>query len=162
MIYKILQDSSQIFVRLMPDNYTKRVRLLLLPYILGILLFVLIPASLSFMLAFFQYNALLAPIWSGKLNFILAYTDELFLLSVKNSIVLIILPVPLRVLDTFFVARLMQRRGPLLIWLRASIYLPSVIPAPAYALASLWILNPVFGPVNIFLRSFGGYSRLVC
>ena len=136
-------------------SYTNKLYLLLIPYFLGILFLVVLPGILSFILAFFQYNALSAPVWAGKLNFILAYTDELFQLSVQNSISLVILPVPLRVLGTFFLAYLMLHSGPLVKWLRASIFLPSIIPAPAYALAWLWILNPIFGPVNILLRSLG-------
>ena len=142
-------------MHLIPHNYTKRVRLLLLPYAMGTLFLVIIPALLSFLLAFYQYNALSPPIWVGKLNFILAYTDELFLLSIKNSIALVILPLPLRIFGAFFLARLMQRHGRFLNWMRASIYLPSIIPAPAYALAALWILNPIYGPVNILLNFLG-------
>lgn len=136
-------------------SYTNKLHLLLMPYLLGIIFLVLLPGILSFVLAFFQYNALSSPVWVGKLNFILAYTDEIFLLSMQNSISLVLLPVPMRVLGAFLIARLMLRRGPFVNWLRASIFLPSIIPAPAYALAWLWILNPIFGPLNILLRSFG-------
>lgn len=41
----------------------------------------------------------------GNLNFVLAYTDKLFQLSVQNSLALIILSVPFRVLGVFLVAR---------------------------------------------------------
>ncbi len=136
-------------------SYTRKLYFLLIPYTLGILLLVILPGIFSFVLAFFRYDALSSPLWVGNLNFILAYTDELFLLSVQNSISLVLLPVPMRVLGAFLIARLMQKKGPLLNWLRASIFLPSIIPAPAYALAWLWILNPLFGPVNIILRALG-------
>jgi len=136
-------------------KYRTRVRLLLLPYLSGILLLVVLPALVSFVLAFFRYDALSAPVWVGKLNFILARTDELFNLSVKNSLALVIIPVPLRVLGAFLLARLLQRNGPLVGWFRVSVYLPTVIPSAAYALAWLWILNPLFGPLNLLLRAVG-------
>ena len=136
-------------------RFESRLRLLLLPYALGILLLVVVPALVSFGLAFFQYDALSAPRFVGRLNFILAYTDELFTLSVQNSLALIILPVPLRVAGAFIVARLLQRGGRGLHALRAAVYLPSVIPGAAYALAWLWIFNPLYGPLNLLLRAVG-------
>lgn len=136
-------------------HYNLRVKMLLIPYLLGILLLVFIPAALSFTIAFFKYDALSPPVWAGELNFILTYTDELFNLSMQNSLSLVILPVPLRVLGAFLLARLMQRKGRLISWLRASIYIPSIIPSVAYALAWLWILNPLFGPLNLILRAIG-------
>lgn len=136
-------------------SYEARLRLLLLPYALGIVALVLIPAGISFGLAFFQYDGLSAPRWVGTLNFVLAYTDDLFTLSVQNSLALIIVPVPLRVFGAFLLARLLQRGGRLLPWLRASVFLPSVIPGAAYALAWLWIFNPLYGPFNLLLQAVG-------
>ncbi len=141
--------------RLWRPSYQQRLRLLLLPYLSGILLLVGLPALLSFGLAFFRYDALSRPTWIGTLNFLLATTDELFLLSIQNSLALVILPVPLRVLGAFLLAVLLRRNGRFLGWFRAVIYLPSIIPAAAYALAWLWILNPLFGPVNLLLQAVG-------
>lgn len=136
-------------------SYHNRLHLLLLPYLLGVLLLVILPALLSFSLAFFRYDALSPPRWVGTLNFTLIYTDELFALSVQNAAALVLLPVPLRVAGAFLVACLLRRNGRFLGWFRAAIYLPSVIPSAAYALAWLWILNPLFGPLNLLLRSIG-------
>ena len=138
-----------------PLSYQQRLRLLLLPYLSGILLLVALPAFLSFGLAFFRYDALSPPTWIGNLNFLLVTTDELFLLSIQNSLALVIVPVPLRVLGAFLLAILLRRNGRFLGWFRAAVYLPSVVPTAAYALAWLWILNPLFGPVNLLLQAIG-------
>ena len=130
-------------------------RLLLLPYLLGIIGLIILPAIAALSLAFFAYDGLNPPRYVANLNFILAYTDELFNLSVQNSLSLILLPVPLRIFGAFLLARFYQRGGRWLNWLRATIYLPTVIPAAAYALAWLWILNPLFGPLNMGLRALG-------
>ncbi len=136
-------------------SYQLRWRLLLLPYAVGILLLVVLPGLLSFGLAFFRYDALSPPAWAGTLNFVLAYTDELFALSIRNSLALILIPVPLRVLGAFFLARLMHGSGRFLGWFRSAVYLPSVVPAAAFALAWLWILNPLYGPLNQLLLVVG-------
>jgi multiple sugar transport system permease protein len=131
---------------------------LLLPYTLGILLLVFIPAGVSFFLAFFHYDGISSPVWAGTLNFTLAYTDDLFFLSVRNSLALIILPVPLRVMGMFLIAYLMRGRGKFLNWLRAFIFLPTIVPTVSYSLAWLWILNPLFGPMNLLLNAAGLYT----
>lgn len=136
-------------------SYERRLYALLLPYLLGILALVVLPALLSFGLVFFEYDALSPPRFVGTLNFFLAYTDELFQLSVQNSLALIIVPVPLRVLGAFLMARLLLRGGRWLNGWRAAVFLPSIIPGPAFALAWLWILNPLYGPLNLLLRSLG-------
>ena len=141
--------------RLWRLSYQQRLRLLLLPYLSGILLLVGLPALLSFGLAFFRYDALSPPTWIGNLNFLLVATGELFLLSIQNSLALVILPVPLRVVVAFLLAILLRRNGRFLGWFRAAVYLPSIIPAAAYALAWLWILNPLYGPVNLLLQAVG-------
>ena len=155
--YRAIQSNAPMLnLRRLPQlSYQARLRLLLLPYAVGIVVLVVIPALISFGLAFFHYDGLSAPRWSGNLNFILAYTDELFNLSVQNSLALIILPVPMRVFGAFLVAYLMQRGGRFVNWFRATVYLPSVIPSAAYALAWLWIFNPLYGPMNLLLGSLG-------
>lgn len=143
-------------------HHRRQLNLMLLPYGLGILLLIILPAIASFALAFYEYDALSPPQWLGTLNFILASTDELFSLSIQNSLALIILPVPVRVFGTLLIARLVLRDGrriarpslPLTLT-RSAIYLPSIIPSAAYALAWLWILNPLFGPVNLILQAVG-------
>lgn len=149
------QPTMSYVRRLLHPGYNARLRLLLVPYALGLLVLIVIPGILSFSLAFFRYDALSPPEWVGSLNFILAYTDELFQLSVQNSLALILLPVPLRVFGALLVARLFQRGGRFLSWFRAAVFLPTIIPTAAFALAWLWILNPIYGPVNLVLGVFG-------
>ena len=136
----------------MNQAHDRRLRLLLLPYAVGICFLFILPALLSFGLAFFRYDALSPPRFAGLLNFQLARTDELFGLSVANSLALVVLPAPLRVAGAFLAARL-ARGGRLRHLLRAAVFLPSAVPASAFALAWLWILNPLYGPLNRLLAA---------
>ncbi len=136
-------------------SYDRRLRLLLLPYGAGIAVLFVAPALLSFALAFFRYDGLSPPRFAGTLNFALAATDELFALSVANSLALVLLPVPVRVLGAFLLAWL-ARRGRLSGLLRTAVFLPAAVPASALALAWLWILNPLYGPLNGAIGALGG------
>jgi multiple sugar transport system permease protein len=106
-------------------------------------------------MAFFTYDGLSPATWVGWLNFRLVYYDQLFLLSVVNSLALVVLPAPLRLVGAFLLALLLWRGGKALGFFRSTIFLPSVMPNAAYALAWLWILNPLFGPLNLTLRAIG-------
>lgn len=131
------------------------VLLMLLPYLGGILLLVGLPAVLSLALAFTEYDALAPPIPVAFENFTEMFRDPLFLKAAKNSLVFICLAVPLRVLGALGVALLLNRPRRGVGIYRAGIYLPTVIPDAAYALIWLWILNPIYGPLNVILRAAG-------
>jgi multiple sugar transport system permease protein len=103
-----------------PTQFDRRVRRLLLPYAVGLVVLVVLPALLSLALAFFRYDGLSPPRFAGTLNFRLAFTDDLFTLSIANSLALVILPVPLRVFGAFLLAWLAQR-GRLSHLLRAAV-----------------------------------------
>src|SRR5688500_20132562 len=92
-------------------SYRSRLYLLLLPYAAGTLLLVLLPALFSFVMAFFTWDALSMPEWVGLLNFRLVWYDQLFLLSVANSLALVLLPAPLRLIGAFLLALLIWRGG---------------------------------------------------
>lgn len=141
--------------RLTHLSHHTRLRFLLLPYAIGILILFLIPAAISFGLAFFRYDGLSTPEFIGTLNFRLAFTDELFWLSIQNTLAFVILPVPIRIFGAFLLSRLLLRDGRFLNWVRGAVFLPSVIPGAAYALAWLWILNPLYGPLNLALQAVG-------
>jgi multiple sugar transport system permease protein len=136
-------------------RFEGRLRLLLVPYAAGVIGLVVAPAALAFGLAFFHADALSPPRFAGLVNFRLAFLDELFRLSVSNTLALVLLPVPLRVGGAFLLARLLRRDGRFVWPARAVVLLPSAIPAAAFALAWLWILNPLYGPLNQLLEACG-------
>lgn len=128
---------------------------MLAPFLLGTLALVVAPAALSLALAFTGYDGLSPPEWRGLANFRGLLRDELFHAAARNSLVFVAVSVPLRVLVALALALLLAapRRGVALY--RAAVYLPTIVPSPAYALAWLWIFNPVVGPLNLVLGALG-------
>ncbi len=129
--------------------------LLLAPFLFGIATLILLPALLGLPLAFTSYTSLAPPRFTGLQNFRDLWHDEIFRLSLRNTFGFILIAVPLRLAGALGIALLLQRRtwgaGPM----RAAIVLPTVVPDVAWALAWLWILNPLYGPLNIALRAIG-------
>jgi multiple sugar transport system permease protein len=136
-------------------NYRNRSTLLLLPYLLGVLFLVGMPLLISVGLAFFTYDGLSPPTWSSWNNFREALREPFFRVAVVNSLTFVYLAVPLRLLAALGLALLLSwpRRGSGLY--RAAVYLPTIVPEIAYALLWLWILNPLYGPLNQLLRAIG-------
>jgi multiple sugar transport system permease protein len=128
---------------------------MLLPYLAGTLLLVGLPALMSGVLAFTTYDALTPPVFVGFANFRLLAADPMVGTAVGNSLLFIVLAVPLRILGALGLAMLLLRPRRGAAGYRAAVYVPTVIPDVAYALIWLWILNPVFGPVNLALEALG-------
>jgi multiple sugar transport system permease protein len=129
--------------------------LMLAPYLIGLVALVIVPAITGFGMAFADYNALQPPRFAGMANFRGLLEDEVFRIAIGNSLFYIALAVPLRLLGALLTARLLLRptRGTPLY--RALVYLPTVIPDMAWALIWLWILNPIYGPLNQSLALIG-------
>lgn len=136
-------------------RYQRSLLLLLLPFLFGVTLLVVAPAILSLGLAFTHYDGLSAPSWAGWANFQALATNQLFGIAVGNSLLFVAISVPLRTLLTFGLALLFARPRRGVGLYRAAVYLPTVVPGVAYALIWLWILNPLYGPLNLLLGSVG-------
>jgi multiple sugar transport system permease protein len=128
---------------------------MLLPFLVGTVLLVALPALVSAGLAFTTYNALSPPVFVGFGSFRSAAADPLTPIALGNTVVFVLLAVPLRLLGAFGLALLLNRERRGVGAYRAAVYLPTVIPDVAYALIWLWIFNPLFGPVNLLLEGLG-------
>jgi multiple sugar transport system permease protein len=136
-------------------TYRAQLGLMLAPYLLGILVLIAIPALAGLPLAFTDYNALQPPVFTGFDNFVELWRDEVFHIAVKNTLFYIGIATPLRLAGALALALLLVApiRGVRLY--RVLVYLPTVIPDLAWAIVWLWILNPIYGPLNQFLALFG-------
>jgi multiple sugar transport system permease protein len=128
---------------------------LLAPYLVGTIVLSLAPAVLSLALAFTEYDALSPPVWHGLRNFHDIFSDELFLISLRNSAFFVLLAVPLRLGSALALALLLNQRRRGVGAYRVAVYLPTVVPDVAYALIWLWIFNPIYGPLNQALSALG-------
>jgi len=136
-------------------SYRRQIALFLTPYLLGTLVLVVLPALATVAVAFTDYQAIEPPTWVGLDNFRRLAETPLVRLALNNTLVFAGLAVPLRLLGALVLGLLLggRRRGTGLY--RAAVYLPTIIPEAAYALVWLWILNPVYGPLNLILGAFG-------
>ena len=125
------------------------------PFAAGAALLVVVPALLTVGLAFTDASGLSRPQPNGLDNLRRLGEDPLLPLSLQASAVYLAAAVPLRLLVATGLGLLLAapRRGGALY--RASVYLPTAVPDVALALLFLWLLNPLYGPVNALLGLAG-------
>lgn len=126
----------------------------LLPLALALGLLVFAPLLMTLALGLFSFDGLAAPQWLGWAAYQRMLDDALFQQSLRNSLLIAALSIPLRLLLALGLSLLLQRpgrasRAALLISL-----LPVVVPTLVWATAWLWLLNPHFGPIAAALDSW--------
>jgi multiple sugar transport system permease protein len=126
------------------------------PWLLGVGLFFLYPLASTIYFSFTHYDLLSNPRWVGLSNYRFMFTEDPDLIqAMKNTLWLVVVMVPLRVLLGLGVAGLAVslKRGVSLF--RAMVYLPYLVPPVAGTIAFVFLLNPGTGPVNHVLGWFG-------
>lgn len=125
------------------------------PFILGFLIWFLIPALISLWLAFHDWNMIQPPKFIGLNNFKNLLSDKLFWQSLKVTTKYTAISVPLTMVLAFLLALLMNTKVPGIALFRTIYYMPSIVPSVANAVLWAWILNSEFGLLNAFLHIFG-------
>lgn len=125
------------------------------PFILGFIIWFLIPALTSLWMAFQDWNMITPPRFIGWNNFRDLFKDKLFWQSLKVTSVYTAVSVPLSMILAFLVALLMNAKVRGIAVFRTIYYMPSIVPAVANAVLWAWILNSEFGLLNAFLHVLG-------
>ena len=136
-------------------NERRSLVLLLGPYLVGVTFLVVVPAAITFGLAAFEWDLVRSPRFVGLVNAEDLVADPVFRTSVRNSLLFALTAVPLRLLGALALALLLHPRLRGGGAYRTAVALPAFLPDVAFALLWLWILNPLYGPLNTGLSLFG-------
>jgi multiple sugar transport system permease protein len=126
---------------------------LILPWILGFLVWIAYPFASSLYLSFTEFNIFQPPKWVGIENYVKMFTKSRdFWPALRLTLLYAVFNVPLGLASALGVAMLLNRnvRG-IGVW-RTIYYLPAVLPAVAVALLWRWMLSPSSGLINFVLR----------
>ena len=129
--------------------------IMLVPFVVGLAVLVVAPAAVTLALSLTEYDLIGPARWVGLGNFRELAEDEVFRIALVNSLVFAAIAVPLRVLAALGLALLLYRRAAGVGPARTAAMLPTIVPDVAYGLIWLWLFNPLYGPINILLRSGG-------
>lgn len=125
------------------------------PFVVGVAVLVLAPALGTFSIAAFDWDLLGPPRFVGLGNVRELLDDPVFRISLRNSLLFLAAAVPLRLLGAVVLALALRGRTRGHAVGRVAVVLPTVVPDAAYALLWLWLLDPLFGPVNLALSALG-------
>jgi multiple sugar transport system permease protein len=129
--------------------------LMLAPYTVGALLLFVVPALYSLGLALTDADMLTPARFVGLANFQDLAGDEVFPGVLWRSALFVALAVPLRLAVATGLALLLHARVRGARAGRTFAFLPSVVPDAAWAMIWLFLLNPIYGPVNWLLGLVG-------
>ncbi len=129
---------------------------LLAPTIVIFVLFMIYPIIRSLYLSFFELKSG-SYIFVGLHNYIMLFHDKTFYKSLFNTIIYLIIQVPVMIFLALIIAVLIEEkflRGKS--FFRTAIFLPSVTALVAYALVFKVLLNGDHGLINYVIEFFGG------
>ncbi|HLV09769.1 MAG TPA: sugar ABC transporter permease [Halanaerobiales bacterium] len=130
--------------------------LYLAPFALIFITFTVIPVLIAMVLSFTYYNMLEAPIWVGWQNYLkLFLSDDVFLLSVKNTFVFAIITGPVSYLACLLFAWMVNEFKPKIRALFTLIFYAPSISGNAYLVWQIMFDTDQYGYLNGLLLNIG-------
>jgi multiple sugar transport system permease protein len=130
--------------------------LFILPVVLGILAFNVVPMIVSFTWSFTDYPMLRSPVFVGLQNYIDLFTQNShFFQSILVTVIFAVTAVPLGIVGAFILAILLNQRVKGIAFFRTCFYIPTVVPFISSAILWGWLLNPDYGLINAILFKLG-------
>ncbi|MBI5670086.1 MAG: sugar ABC transporter permease [Chloroflexi bacterium] len=129
--------------------------ILILPWLVGFLVFLAYPMLRSLYLSFTSYDLLSPPVWVGFRNFERIFSDANFWQSVKVTFLYALGSVPGGTIIALALAMVLsQKLRGVNIW-RTIFFIPSILSSIAVAVLWLFIFRPEGGLLNMVLGVFG-------
>lgn len=118
------------------------------PWIVGFAVFTLYPVVASLYFSFCDYSILQRPLWIGLENYRTLAGDDVFWLSLRNTLYFAGAAVPLGTVVSLALALLLNQDVRGRAFFRTLFFLPSIVPLVASAMLWLWIFNGSSGLLN--------------
>lgn len=125
------------------------------PVLLGLAVFTIGPILASLFFSFSDYEMGLNARWIGSDNYEKLASSDVFLQSLRNTLLYVLLYVPLAVVFSFILAMLVQGKLRARGFFRAVFFLPVVTSMVAAALIWGWLYHPDIGLLNYLLSLVG-------
>lgn len=130
--------------------------LMIAPYMVIFFAFTVLPVLMSFVLSFTSFDMLQAPKFIFLDNYVnLFLNDEVFLIALKNTLILAIITGPLSYIMAFLFAWLINELPKKIRWLFTLIFYAPSISGNAYLLWQLLFSSDRHGYINSFLINLG-------
>lgn len=125
------------------------------PWLIGGLLFVLLPMGLSVFLSLTDYSLLEPPMWIGLENYRQLSSDPRFWLSVRNTLAFSAVFIPVATALSLVLAVGLSGTLKINRFVQACVFIPTLVPMVATAVVFSWLFNAKYGLVNQLLGKLG-------
>ncbi len=130
--------------------------ILILPAVIPLLIFTVLPVLGAIGLSFTRFDAFYATMdWTGVNNYRDAFGNDLFHTTIRNTLQFTVGFVPLSMAAGFMAAILLNRRIRGISFLRGAYYLPVLTSTIAMGIAWMWLFQPQVGLVSLLLKLIG-------
>ena len=122
---------------------------------------IVVPFVMNIYLSLTKWPGIGSPRWIGMANYTRLFADATFWLSFRNSVAMIIAMVVIPTLLGLLLASVLfdflgkRFNGQVASALRATYYLPQILPVVIAAIVIGWILRPENGALNVMLKAVG-------
>lgn len=122
------------------------------PFLLIFTVFTIVPVLMSIGLSFTTFDMINAPKWAGVNNYLyLLLKDDVFMLSLRNTLILAVIIGPVSYFASFFFAWLINELQPKVRWILTIIFYAPSISGSAYLLWLLIFSGDMYGYLNALL-----------
>jgi multiple sugar transport system permease protein len=136
-------------------NKALTVLLFLLPCLIGLIVFNLIPIIQSAYISFTEWNLISSPRFIGFDNFIDIFSDEYSIKSILNTFRFAILYVPIVIVISLFLAAILDMKLKFVQVYRSLIFIPVLLSWVVVSLLWMWLFNADNGLINYLLSLLG-------
>ncbi|MBN1407546.1 MAG: sugar ABC transporter permease [Calditrichaceae bacterium] len=133
--------------------------LMSMPYLISFVLFVAFPLIFSFILIFHKWNIVTPMEWVGMRNFVRLFQDVLFFKSIGNTLVFLLIHIPLQIIVALLLAVLLNQKIKFRGFFRAIFFLPVIISGVVITILWNQLYNYETGLFNLLLMKIG-FTRI--
>ena len=126
------------------------------PWMIGFIIFTLIPVGASIYYSFTEWTIIGEPKWVGFDNYVRMFTrDPLFWQTLKVTSTYVLFTLPLKLIFGLGLSLLLNLKLKGMNFFRTIFYIPEVISGVAVSLMWMWLLQPDTGVINTLLSYIG-------
>lgn len=129
--------------------------LLVSPYIIHFILFVAFPVIFSIVLTFHKWNIIAPMEYTGLSNYIRLFQDEVFLKSLGNTLIFLVIHIPLQIIVALFLAHILNQNIKFRGFFRAAFFLPVIVSGVVVTILWQQLYGFDTGLLNRLLVSVG-------
>lgn len=129
--------------------------LLVSPYMMHFILFVAFPVGFSIVLTFHKWNIISPMEYTGLNNYIRLFNDKTFLKSMGNTLIFLVIHIPLQIIVALFLAEILNQKIKLRGAFRGAFFLPVIVSGVVVTILWQQLYGYDSGLLNRLLTGIG-------